>query len=637
MEIEYMSIADHRPTPCRDRLLRIAMSVFFVLLLLPVVLAAENLEHPIVFCQLSTEQVPNAPLAGGMLPAAYGAGARLVLLEPEGKTTDLAPDFASACDPDVSFDGKRILFAGQKEVGDPWNIWELEVGGSALRQITRETLDARSPRYLSTFYTITSSEPWYTILFVRDDGVMNEASSAPATSLYTVRLDGSELRRITFHPGNDRTPFLMQDGLVLFAGARSGPELTDDGMRIFGVQTDGIDYALYGATQGRRLQHMPTRTSDDLVVFVEGDSLPWDGGGTLGSVEARRPFHSYRPLTGGDDGLFHSPSPLADGTLLVSRRQEGGTYEIVHFSPADGVVEAVHDDPGHHAIHAQVVTHRPEPDGRSSTVRAESPTGKLFSLDVYESDPAFSGLERGLAKRVRVIEGMPQPGAPSAASRAITDDSTSWMPRRILGEASVEEDGSFHIDIPADLPVRLQLLDDNGLALATCDWIWVRQREFRGCIGCHEDPELTPPNRFVDAAARPANELTAPAENRRDVTFAGDVVPHLAASCTSCHRSGGAADGSGFTLDDTATPDGMRAAYASLRAYVDAGSARTSPAIWRLFGRNTSRSWDETAAVTPTFTTNHTGILAAEERTVLVEWIDLGARWSNASFEESKP
>ena len=31
---------------------------------------------------------------------------------------------------------------------------------------------------------------------------------------------------------------------------------------------------------------------------------------------------------------------------------------------------------------------RAEPDGRSSTVRPESPSGKLYALDVYESDPA---------------------------------------------------------------------------------------------------------------------------------------------------------------------------------------------------------------------------------------------------------
>jgi hypothetical protein len=592
-----------------------------------------SLEQPLVFCRLPVDLAPTAPEAGGTLPADYGDGAGLTLLEPDGSTVDLTPDFAAACDPDVSFDGTKILFAGRKTGGDAWNIWEMELADRSVRQITDGNLDARSPRYLSTFYTITSSEPWYTILFVRDDGVLNETSSAAATSLYTVRLDGTELRRITFHPGNDRTPFLMQDGLVLFAGARSGPELSDDGMRIFGVQTDGIDYALFGATQGRVLQHMPTRTTDGLVVFVEGESLPWDGGGTLGSVEARRPYHSYRPLTAAGDGFFHSPSPLADGTLLVSRRLGDTAYGIVHFSPAEGVVAAVHGDPGYHAIHAQVVSERPEPDGRSSTVRPESPIGKLFSLDVYESDPAFSGLERGVAKRVRVIEGMPQPETPSAASRAITSDPASWMPRRVLGEAPVEEDGSFHVDVPADLPVRLQLLDENGLALASCDWIWVRQREFRGCIGCHEDPELTPPNRFVDAAARPANELAAPPETRRDVTFVETVVPRLRASCESCHGSGGAAAGSGFAIDDLEAPDGMRAAYAALAAWVDAGSARTSPVVWRLFGRNTSRPWDATAGQETTFTTDHSGILEAGDRAVFAEWIDLGARWSTASHE----
>ena len=164
---------------------------------------AASLKQPVVFCSLPVDKAPSDGRADGMLPSDYGEGASLMVLQPDGATRRLTSDFASACDPDVSFDGERILFAAQRQAGDPWNIWEMRSDGTAPRQITHETLDARRPIYLSTFYTITSSEPWYTLLFERQDGVLNEAGTAPGTSLYTVRLDGSELRRITFHPGND--------------------------------------------------------------------------------------------------------------------------------------------------------------------------------------------------------------------------------------------------------------------------------------------------------------------------------------------------------------------------------------------------------------------------------------------------
>jgi hypothetical protein len=595
--------------------------------------AAGPLESPVVFCQLSVARAPTAARAGGMLPAAYGEGARLMLLEPGGEPVDLVPDFASACDPDVSFDGKRILFAGQRAPGDPWNIWEIEADGASLRQITREKLDARNPLYLATFYTITSSEPWYTILFVRDDGVLNETASARGTSLYTVRLDGSERRRITFHPGNDRTPFLMQDGLLLFAGWRRQPgsESATGRIGLYGVQTDGIDYAAYNASRGKRIQHMPTATRGT-VVFVEADTVGWDGAGQLASVETRRPHHSYRPLTGREDGLFHSPSVLEDGMILVSRRSENGAFRIVRFALSEGVLDTIHEDPENHALHARVVAPRPEPDGRSSTVRPDSPNGKLFCLDVYEADPAFAALEPGSAKRLRVIEGLPLEDLQQSTESFEPLESSRRIQRRLLGEAPVEEDGSFHIDIPADLPVQLQLLDSDGLALATCDWIWVKQREFRGCIGCHEDPELTPPNRFVEAARRSASELTLPPERRRTVTFLDHVLPILDANCRQCHRDAS----SGFDLSRLDEDGAARAVYEDLlegeraagRKLVDPGQARSSLLVWRLFGRDTSRPWDNVAQSGESIPSDHVEIISPEERTVFIEWIDLGAQWA---------
>jgi hypothetical protein len=558
-----------------------------------------------------------------MLPSDYGQGASLMVLQSDGSTVRLAGDFASACDPDVSFDGEHILFAGQKSPGDSWNIWEMRNDGTEVRQITHEPLDCRRPIYLSTFYTITSSEPWYTILFERQDGVLNEAGTASGTSLYTVRLDGSELRRITFHPGNDRTPFLMQDGLLLFSGWRmlSDPRFPDGRSGLYGVQTDGIDYSFFGGLQGARVQHMPTLTTDGLVVFVEAETLGWDGAGSLAALRTQRPHDSYRSLTDKSQGLFHSPSPLTDGSVLVSQRSatDKSLLGLGRFWPDNREFETLFTLPDSHILHAKLLAPRSEPDGRSSTVRPESPTGKLFCLNIYESDQAVASLEPGTVERVRVIEALPQVDAAAAG------ENPPALSQRLLGEAPVEPDGSFHVDIPANLPVTLQLLGQDSMALASCDWIWVRNREYRGCIGCHEDPELTPENRFVQAAARPANQLTLPPERRRSVTFRQHVLPLLQSHCSSCHSETSGTLQFGSLADET----GAVGAYDALTArqtgedsargpLVIPGSATASPLISRLFGRNTS----------------HFDLLSDEERKVFVEWIDLGAQW-NLPAEDS--
>ena len=58
--------------------------------------------------------------------------------------------------------------------------------------------------------------------------------------------------------------------------------------------------------------------------------------------------------------------------------------------------------------------------------------------------------------------------------------------------------------------------------------------------------------------------------------------------------------------------------------------ARTSPLLWRLFGRNTSRAWDRKGRPgqpLPPMPPPGADPLTDEEKRAFVEWIDLGAHW----------
>jgi len=127
----------------------------------PYVFRAE-LERPLVIAQIPARKGDSQlgkPLAEGMLRGPYGDGARLLLVLPDGTTRILSRGFASACDPDVSFDAKRLLFAGKRTASDPWDIYEMVLDELSVRQITAELGDCRSPSYQSTLYTIISPEP----------------------------------------------------------------------------------------------------------------------------------------------------------------------------------------------------------------------------------------------------------------------------------------------------------------------------------------------------------------------------------------------------------------------------------------------------------------------------------------------
>ncbi len=636
--------------------------------------AEGRIDAPIIFTQIQTgtHLEGRPPPAEGMLRADWGVGGRIVRLDPDGRLRVLTPGFASAADPATSFDAERILFAGQRRANDPWNIYEMKADGSQVRQITKDLGDCRQPAYMATVYTLpppprVDTDPWQQVMFVSiADGRMNEYGSGPATSLYSIKLDGTFPRRLTFNLSNDMDPFLMQDGRILVAcwqraDLRRG---LVGRVSIFGVNLDGLDYAPYVLDEGMRVKHMPCATTKGLVVFVEGDRVPWDGGGHLAAVTTRRNFHSYRRLTNDAEGLYLTPAPLPDGSVLVSRRptDKSAAHALYRFDPDSGDAELLFDDPDHHDIQAKLLAPRPVPKGRSTVVSEQRTTGRFYCLNVYVSDlPGLRSLPLGTVKRLRVLEGVAlrvdergqylpdglRIGIGGPGSHAV--GIPPLVQKRLLGEVPVEEDGSFNIEVPANVPVQLQTLDAKGMAVEASGWIWAKNREARGCIGCHEDPELAPENVFVKALRRESHKLLLPPERRRTVDFRRDVMPIIETKCASPACHGGAEPpmlGGGMTLVSHGDAGAyFNRAYESLLAamgdgppgldtpvhgkYVVPGRARESRLIWHLFGYDTSALNPRPGGARRYAPMPPRGCapLTEDEKLTFIEWIDLGALW----------
>ncbi len=610
-------------------------------------------EVAVVFTQTTQDPAADKPGSGPPFPkgADLGLGARLVLLAPDGRTRILTPGFRCACDADVSDDGGRILFAGQAAAGGDWNIYEMELQSLTTRQVTRNAGNCRSPIYTSSFYTITEKEPWEQIAFVSTLALQaDERGTGPVTSLYTCKLDGTFLQRITYNLSSDLDPAIMADGRLVYAAWRRAT--FDDGLRgrliMEGINTDGSDRAPLVPRLGSQYQRMPCVTSRGLLVFVETDPSAGEavGSGRLSCVSLRRPLHTYRSITGPKDGLFSSPSPLPDGRILVSWRPADGSasFGLYRLDPETGHREPVFDDPRYHEIRARAVHARPRPDGRSSVVSAKDPMAKLYCMSVYLTDfKDQAWMAPGSVKTLRVIEGVPSPLTGRGGERSVQPPFPQLAARRIMAEVPLKQDGSFQLIVPASTPIQLQLLDDQGSALRSCGWIWARNHQAQGCIGCHEDPELTPPNRVPVALNATPDVAMVPIERRVTVDFAEQIAPIVASKCVPCHRAGdraagldlgGETDGGGAAgkLDRLyqALLEQNRAAdpTSGLGQYVHPGRARTSPLVWHIAGRNTSRPWDGAASreIAKPIPVGKCQPLTDVEKQTIIRWIDLGAR-----------
>ena len=99
-------------------------------------------------------------------------------------------------------------------------------------------------------------------------------------------------------------------------------------------------------------------------------------------------------------------------------------------------------------------------------------------------DPARPEYGCAPARFVRATRAVAPPSSTMGLRSAIGE--TEFEQVQILGYAPVEPDGSFKLQVPADTPLALSIVDAKGRSLQThLNWIQVRPGERRTCDGCH--------------------------------------------------------------------------------------------------------------------------------------------------------
>ena len=105
---------------------------------------------------------------------------------------------------------------------------------------------------------------------------------------------------------------------------------------------------------------------------------------------------------------------------------------------------------------------------------------------------------------------------------------SGWDIKRVLGTVPVEEDGSVLFTIPANTPISIQPLDENGAAIQMdAQWLTGMPGEIVSCIGCHEDQNTIPIPKRTIASTKQARKLEVPEGGVRPFTFRLEVQTGL--------------------------------------------------------------------------------------------------------------
>lgn len=132
---------------------------------------------------------------------------------------------------------------------------------------------------------------------------------------------------------------------------------------------------------------------------------------------------------------------------------------------------------------------------------------KLGAADLCRlKDPAQTTAAERPARFIRVTRAVP---TQSGISRAAIGE-TDFEMQQILGYVPIEPDGSFRIEVPADTPLGLTVVDSAGRGFQThTSWIQVRPGEIRTCHGCHSPRRDNAINVAPNVAGYHSNVLSA--------------------------------------------------------------------------------------------------------------------------------
>jgi hypothetical protein len=618
----------------------IMMIAILVCILLQKRTEAQN-HFDLIFVEFPADRALPRP-SDGIIPVMdrYLTKSRIVALSAGSeKKVILTPEFYAACDPAVAYNGRTVVFAGKKNVTDKWQIWQMNRDGSGKKQITSSARDCIMPVYAGNRFYLDDPAPTPQIIYTGIVyGMLDNMVRTPLTALYGTDTTGRSVDRLTFNLYNDFGPDILPNGQIVF----SSWQPVDKGrLALLNVNLDGTDLMPYYGNHKAPVYKEMVRISagDEYTYFIESDSADWFGGGDIAAVSQKRPLHSYRKIAAEDDGAYSSPCPLPNGDLIVSYRPtKNDVFALYALDPQKGIRKGIlFAEKGWHLLDTRVLAARPKAKGRSDWLIPGTITGVFYCLDIYRSDlPAIKNISRDAIKFVRIIEGLSQPDIDSVIRRRMADEPEFdyyRTPRRVLATVPVEDDGSFQIRVPAEIPLTFQLLNrDRIKILEQKSWTWVKGNENRGCIGCHEDPEMSPPNILVDAVRKTPVDLTTGYKEKSVIGFRNQIAPLLISKCSAsaCHEAG-AVPPDFVTSGDQNTKDRIAAIYSALigpagsgqdRSYVERGSAANSRLVQVLLsGKKSLRG----AAGPAKGSVAHENFLTEQEKLTLIEWIDTGA------------
>ena len=467
--------------------------------------------------------------------------------------------------PDLSFDGKKIVFAWTNEYDKCFHLFRVNVDGSELVQLT----DGRAADNGYTDASHNDFDPCWLpdgrIAFIseRRGGYGRcHPRHVPTYTMYSMKDDGSDIVCLSYHETNEWHPSVNNNGQIVYTrwdyldrddciahhmwlcdpdgcnpraphGNYPTPFTTMEGS----FWRDGRTARPYGEWNIRAIpgSNKYTATASGHHTHSFGHLIMIDpdikDDGAMAQVTGITTSKTSWPDT---DGPYGTAWPLSESMFLCNYNNQivlldkFGNREALYT--ASGSVRPIDPIP---------VRERPVPPRLSTKTwqgeRSDAENHYRATLGVMNVYTADMDLEKFAIRRMRIIQVFPQ-FTPLINDPRIGYASES-LARMVLGTVPVEEDGSVYCEAPVGKEIYFQLLDEDGRAVHSMRaGTFVHAGEQLTCLGCHEDKwEAPSPSEVPIAFQREPSELEPEVGGVEPVNFYRLAKPVLDEKCASCH------------------------------------------------------------------------------------------------------
>ena len=244
-------------------------------------------------------------------------------------TGSLTQGQGDVSDPEVSYDGTKLLFSMSRSATDSWGIWEYDITRKTLRGPiactaatgTTPAGDDLDPAYLPDGRIVFSSNRQVKSQQTNGFAYLDEYEREPTAVLHVMNSDGTNCRQISYNQSHDRNPTVLQSGEIMYSRWDHVGERNQ--FSIFFTNPDGTNlFVLYGAhSPGNSYLHPREMPNGQVLSTL----MPLSGtreGGALMQIDIKNYSENNEPAPG-------VASCAASGLASTARQRVAAVTSVV--------------------------------------------------------------------------------------------------------------------------------------------------------------------------------------------------------------------------------------------------------------------------------------------------------------------